>query len=66
MLYESIELSSASQVVDEVEEIITPTEQSIEKVAEVTEQPIKEKQGLFRHLWTWLRSPVNASWKDTQ
>ncbi len=66
MLYESIELSSASQVVDEVEKIITPTEQSAEEVAEVTEQPIKEKQGFLRHLWTWLRSPVNASWKDTQ
>ncbi|HED35136.1 MAG TPA: hypothetical protein ENJ08_13145 [Gammaproteobacteria bacterium] len=66
MLYESIELSGTPQVVEEVEEIIAPTEQPVEEVVEVAEEPTKKKPGFFRHLWTWLRSPVNASWKDTQ
>ncbi|VAW61795.1 hypothetical protein MNBD_GAMMA11-2247 [hydrothermal vent metagenome] len=68
MLYESIELSGAPQIVEEVEEIINPTEHSIEQAAEATppEEPEIRKRGFFRHLWIWLKSPMDMGWKDTQ
>jgi len=65
MMYESIELSGAPQVVEEVEEIISPVEHPTEVLSQA-EEPVKEKRGFFKHLWVWLRSPINMSWKDTR
>ena len=65
MLYESIELSGAPQVIEEVEEMIRPAHPSPEDKKPVEETEIK-KRSFLQHLWLWLKSPLNTSWKDTQ
>ncbi|VAW70459.1 hypothetical protein MNBD_GAMMA09-2149 [hydrothermal vent metagenome] len=65
MLYESIELSGAPQIVEEVEGIICPETRS-EEESQPDAQPEIKKRGFFQHLWVWLRSPLDASWKDTR
>ena len=67
IIYESIELSGAPQVVDEVEQTIKDSEPVPENEAaankELEDQP-KKKLGAFKHLWLWLNSPWNKKWKD--
>lgn len=66
IIYESIELSGAPQVVDEVEEVIKINQPEPEEPpAEITEvEPSKKKLGAFKHLWVWLNSPWTKKWKD--
>jgi len=65
IIYESIELSAVPQVVQEVEEIITPP--SAEIPEEIIDAPVeKKKLGFFKHCWAWLNSPLNKGWKDTE
>lgn len=64
IMYESIELSGAPQVVEEVEEIINPHQE--EPVSEETTETEKTKPGFFKHLGVWLTSPWGKSWKDTE
>jgi len=64
IIYESIELSGSAQVVEEIEEIITPhTEVPVTEGAVV---PASKKSGFFRHLGNWLTAPWGQSWKDTE
>jgi len=64
IIYESIELSGSPQVVDEIEEIITPHVPEVEQIEEVIEE--KKKSGFFKHLSNWLKAPWGDSWKDTE
>jgi len=65
IIYESIELSGAPQVVKEVEEIITPPQPAVpDEVIDTTAE--NKKLGFFRHCWVWLNSPLNKGWKDTE
>jgi hypothetical protein len=66
IMYESIELSGAPQVVEEVEEEIKPAAEDPTKVEPEIIQSKKIKKGFFGHLWTWLNSPWKKSWKDTK
>ncbi len=63
IIYESIELSGSPQVVDEVEEIISPHNE--EKTTEHHDSP-KHKKGFFKHVIDWLKSPMDKGWKDTE
>lgn len=63
IIYESIELSGSPQVVDEIEEIITPHEEKMVGVEEIIE---KKKSGFFKHLFNWLKAPWGENWKDTE
>jgi len=63
IIYESIELSGSPQVVEEIEEIITPDE---DKPVDNEEVEKKKKTGFFKHLSNWLQSPWGKSWKDTE
>jgi hypothetical protein len=64
IIYESIELSGAPQVVEEVEEIINPHKKEENEVLD--EETEKKKMGFFKHLMQWLKSPMNKGWKDTE
>ena len=69
IIYESIELSGAPQVVEEVEEVIKANRPEVEKtpapvVEELIKEPVKRKPGAFKHLWLWLNSPWKKEWKD--
>jgi len=63
ILYESIELSGAAQVIEEVEEIINPQTDTTNKAAE---PETKKKRGFFNHLIAWLKAPWSQGWKDTE
>jgi len=63
ILYESIELSGAAQVVEEVEEIINPQTDTTNKA---DEPETKKKRGFFNHLIAWLKAPWSQGWKDTE
>ncbi len=63
IIYESIELSGSPQVVEEVQEIITPHKE-VEEIKRPS-QP-KKKAGFFKHLSNWLKAPWGKSWKDTE
>jgi len=66
IMYESIELSGAPQVVDEVEEIINPPkEEALESNVDEVEAG-KKKSGFFKHLLAWLKAPWSMGWKDTE
>jgi len=64
IIYESIELSGSPQVVEEIEEIITPHKE--ESVIEAPVETERKKLGFFRHLANWLTAPWGQSWKDTE
>lgn len=67
IIYESIELSGAPQVVDEVEASIKASQPAPENEPPVTEEleaPPAKKLGAFKHFWLWLNSPMNKKWKD--
>lgn len=69
IIYESIELSGAAQVVEEVEEDIKANLPEEEKAPapmtnEPIENPVKRKLGVFKHFWLWLNSPWKKGWKD--
>jgi len=64
IIYESIELSGSIQVVEEIEEIITPHKDLVEPIEEAI--IAKKKSSFFKHLSNWLKAPWRASWKDTE
>jgi len=64
IMYESIELAGAPQVVEEVEEIINPRQVDVvEEEQNINVQ--KKKLGFFKHFIAWLKSPWDKNWKDT-
>ena len=64
IMYESIELAGAPQVVEEVEEIINPRQADVvEEEQDLNIQ--KKKLGFFKHFIAWLKAPWDKSWKDT-
>ncbi|RDH85712.1 MAG: hypothetical protein DIZ80_01945 [endosymbiont of Galathealinum brachiosum] len=66
IMYESIELSGAPQVVEEVEVIINPPkEETVENIENETEAK-KKKAGFFKHFMNWLKAPWDKGWKDTE
>lgn len=66
IIYENIELSGASQAVDEIEKIINPVEKSEPDIKNDVIETEYKKSGFFSHFMTWLKAPINKSWKDTE
>lgn len=69
ILYESIELSGAPQVVEEVEEVISinqpkPETEKPDTTEIPAQEPVKTKRGTFKRLGVWLHSPWSTKWKD--
>jgi len=65
IMYESIELSGAPLVIDEVEGIINPPKDEIPE-SNADDEIGKKKSGFFKHLVAWLKAPWNMGWKDTE
>jgi len=63
MIYESIELSAAPQVIEEMEE--QKPEIKVEKNTEPAQPKTQEiKLGFFNKFWKWLTTPSDKKWKD--
>ena len=66
IMYESIELSGAPQIVEEVEEIINPHVEEVTENETADAEPEKKKLGFFKHFMKWLKAPWDKGWKDTE
>lgn len=65
IIYESIELSAAPQIVDEVEKIINPAAvPAAQDIKPLENQPTPNKIGFAKRFWKWLHSPMKTKWKD--
>lgn len=64
IMFESMELSGAPQVIDEISEYAEPVK--ITKFDKEEKIVPKKQTSLFKHFWMWLNSPWKKNWKDIE